>query len=621
MSAPTMHDPTDIHCHHNLIVALENLAGHRPTAPAVYVPGRAPLTYGDLGAQIRYVRERLNSWSIERGDVIAGVIPLRPEMAVACTTVPAAATFAPLSPAFTTEIYSALLARLRPKALIVPKDFDHPIRVAAQRLGVTEIELVPDPSAPAGMFTLELARQQASLAHTGSSRPEWAYLLTTSGTTGRPKIVPISHRKEALNAQTLGEWWRLSALDVGVHLVPLHHSHGLNTALLPGLLRGASVVCLPESDIDGFYAALDEYRVTWLTAVFTMHREILRRSPDFCEAVSRNKLRFIRVGSGRLEPDEVERMEQTFCAPLVTGFGITEAHMISGDPLPPRTRKRGSVGVPLCNQVAIMSEAGAICATGAMGEVVVRGPLVFDGYFDDAEATAAAFVDGWFRTGDLGRFDEDGYLYLVGRVKDIINRGGEKISPAEIDAAIEAIPGVRAAATFAIPHRSLGEEVVAAVVKESAATVEVSDIIDQVRQRMGPKRVPRKIYFVDELPRTETGKVRRSELPRLLGLDQSGVASPYESSVEASASMSSPLEVALVGLWCSVLQVSRVGVNDDFLQLGGDSARGVRLLASVKAVFGVDLSIQALSGNASTVAGMARAIEAARSVDTSVDHG
>ena len=292
---------------------------------------------------------------------------------------------------------------------------------------------------------------------------------------------------------------------------------------------------------------------------------------------------------------------------------MTEAYSITYNPLPPHTRKRGSVGVPSCNQVAVMSEAGAICAAGNVGEVVVRGPLVFDGYFDDAQATAAAFVDGWFRTGDLGRFDEDGYLYLVGRIKELINRGGEKISPVEIDAAIEAIPGVRAAATFAIPHRTLGEEVVAAVVKKGDVAIEASDIIDQVRQRMGPMRVPRKIYFVDQLPRTDSGKLRRSDLPRLLGLDQPDLTSAAGSRVEEPGTSASPLEAALAALWVSVLQVRSVGPDDNFFVLGGDSLSGARLLASVKAVFGVDLSLQSLFQNAVTVAGMARAIEAARS--------
>ncbi|MGZ8156213.1 MAG: AMP-binding protein [Burkholderiales bacterium] len=469
------------------------------------------------------------------------------------------------------------------------------------------------------MFTLELARQQASLARESPSRPDWAYVLTTSGTTGRRKLVPRSHRQLALYAQSLSECYHVAANDVGCHLVPMHHSHGLDAALMIPLQRGASVVCLPEFDIQGFFAALDEYRVTWLTAVFTVYREILRRAPDFCEAVAKNRLRFMRVGSGCLGPDEIDRIERTFGAPLLMGFGMTEARMITHDPLPPRMRKRGSVGVPLRNQVAIMSEAGAICATGYVGEVVVRGPLVFDGYFDDAQATAAAFVDGWFRTGDLGRFDEDGFLYLVGRIKDLINRGGEKISPVEIDAVIESHPDVYAAATFGVPHPTLGQEVVAAVVRKSDAAVGESEIIDRVRAQMGPLRTPRCIYFLDELPRTDSGKIRRSELSSRFGAKWMHASSIGETSVPATQHSESPLEAALTGLWSSVLEVSPVGMDDDFFLLGGDSLRAARLLTAVKSLFGIDLPIESMFHGAATVAGMARTIEQA--LNANIDHG
>ena len=599
-------------------LVLESFAVRQPAAPALHAPGRKTLTYADLGAQIRYVRERLANWGVARGDLIAGVIPQRPEMAVACATVPAAATFAPLSPTLTPYNYTELLTRLRPKALVVRKGQDHAVRAVARQCGIAEIDLAADLGAPAGMFTLDLLQRQESLSRGASSRPEWAYVLNTSGTTGRPKLVPLSHRRLALNAHAQGEWLQLATSDVGCHLVPSHHSLGLSSALMIPLLRGASVVCLPESDIDAFFAALGEYRITWLPAVFTVYRAILRRAPDFAEAVAGNSLRVMRLATGRLEPDEIERIEATFGAPLLTGFAMTEAYTITHEPLPPRARKRGSVGVPVCNEVAIMNESGAICATGVVGEIVVRGPMVFDGYFDDAQATAAAFVDGWFRTGDLGRFDEDGYLYLAGRIKDLINCGGEKISPVELDAAVEAIPGVLEAATFALNHRTLGEEVAVAVVKEGNVTITESDIIDRVRQRVGPRRAPRRIYFVDQLPRTYVGKVRRAELPRLLGLDQPGAAAPVEPAPQESATVPSALEAALAGLWISVLQVKHVGRDDDFFLLGGDSLRGARLLTSVNAVFGVELTIQALFGEASTVAGMARAIEKVRSAGATV---
>ena len=607
---------------------LETLASGQPTAPALHVPGRTTLTYWDLGAQIRYVRERLDSWGVEPGDVVVGVIPARPEMALACATVPAVATFAPLSPALMLDNYAELLARLRPKLLILPNGIDHPIRAAARRGGVAEVDLTADLGAPAGMFTLNLTRQDQSLTCGASSRPDWAYVLATSGTTGRPKLVPKSHRQIAVSAQARGDWLRLTTNDVGCHLVPMHHGHGLASALMVPLLRGSSVVCLPESDIDGLFAALDKYQLSWLTAGFTVHRAILQRASDFRDAVARNRLQWIRVGSGRLEPSEIDGFERTFGAPLLMGFNTSETFSITHDPLPPRRRKRGAVGLPLCSEVAVMSESGPSFAAGEVGEILVRGPMVFDGYFDDAQATAAAFVDGWFRTGDLGRFDEDGYLYLVGRIKDLINRGGEKISPLEIDATIEAIPGIRAAATFATPHRSLGEEVAAAVFKDGDVEMEASHIIDQVRRRMGQKRVPRQIYFVDALPRTDSGKVRRSELPRLLGLDEFATPAP-ETAAEAPVQMLSPLEAALVGLWSSVLQVSGIGANDDFFVLGGDSLRGAGLLTDVKAVFGVELTMQALFGEAATIAGMARAIEGMRSTkaaaverpQVSTDHG
>lgn len=503
--------------------------------------------------------------------------------------------------------------RLLPKALIVSEDLDHPVRLAARRCGVTEIELVPHLSGPPGMFTLEMTQPQASLARTASSRPEWAYLLATSGTTGRPKLVPRSHRQLALYARSLGECYGLSAKDVGCHLQPLHHTHGLDTALLTPLLRGASVVCLPEFDIDELFLALDEYRISWLTAVPTVYRAILRCAPNFGETVVRHGLRAMRVGSARLEQDEIDRIEQLFGVPLLVGFGMTEARMITHQPLPLRLRKRGAVGVRSCNEVAIRSAAGLLCANGEVGEVVVRGPLVFEGYFDDAAATAAAFVDGWFRTGDLGWLDEDGVLYLVDRIKDLINRGGENISPLDIDAAIVAMLGVREAATFAIPHQTLGEEVVAAVVRDGGVAIAASDIIQQVGQRRGPQRAPRQIYFVEELPRTDSAKVRRADLPRLLGLDQAEFMPTHSSRAEEPSAMASPLEAALAGLWAAALQVKTVRRDDNFLTLGGDSLGFTSLLTSVNTLFGVSLKIELLSGDDATVAGMAQAIAADQS--------
>ena len=590
---------------------LEALAARQPAAPAIHAPGRAPLRYAELGSQVRYVRERLGHWGIGKGDMVAGVVPSRPEMALACASVPAATTFAPLAPTLTAEVYCELLQRLRPKAILVPVQADHPARIAAQQCAVTELVLRPDPSAPAGMFSIDLAREQPSLTRSQSVPPEWAYIIRTSGTTGRAKLVPVSRNRLVLSAQQQGSWLQFSTSDVGCHLLPLHHTLGLSSGLMLPLLAGASVVCLPESDIEAFFAALTEYRITWLPAAFSHYPAILRRAAAFPETVRKNRLRCLRVAAGRLAPEEIDRIEQTFGVPLLVAFSMTEAFSITHEPLPPGVRKRGSAGVAVSNQVAIRSETGAFCASGESGEIVVRGSTVFHGYYDDAPATAAAFADGWFRTGDLGRFDEDGYLYIAGRIKDIINRGGDKISPAELDALIESHPDIAAACTFSVPHPTLGEELAAAVVTHDGAAVTEAEIIERVGRRMGPSMAPRRVYFVDRLPRSELGKVRRSELPRMLGLERDDLSARDRSSLEGSMPRSA-LEAALSGLWTLALQRRDVGVHDDFFLSGGDSLRATQLILGIKSLLGVELPLASLFGKATTIAGMAREIEAAR---------
>lgn len=592
--------------------ALEQLAHTQPGKPALHAPGRISLTYSHLGEQVRYVRHRLAGWEIARGSIVAGVIPERPELALACATITAGAAFAPLSPAFTTDVYAELLGRLQPKALVSTVGAEHPARIAARRCGVAEIALTADPSAPAGMFTLDLARDDKSRHEGRVLSSKIAYVLTTSGTTGMRKLVPLGDRQMILYARHANEWLQMSANDVGLNLQPMHLAGGLRTALLVSLLGGMSVVCLPEADVDALFAALDEYRPTWISMGFTVHRTLLRQALAHEQVLARCNLRFLRAVSGRLEPEEVERIEALFRAPVVVSLATSETFSVAMNPLPPRPRKRGSVGLPLCNEVAILGDDGSFCERGKTGEIVVRGPLVFDGYLDDPALNEASFTNGWFRTGDLGRFDEEGYLFLSGRATEVINRGGEKISPVEIDTVIGSLAGVQAAAVFGIPHRTLGEEMVAAVVRRDGATIEESDIIDRIRERMGPLRVPRRIYFVDELPRTDSGKIRRSELPRLLGLRQPDTASANEPHADESSASLSPLESALAGLWMSVLSTTRIERDDDFFVIGGDSLSGTRLLARVKAVFGVDLPIQALFQDAATLAGMAFAIEHAR---------
>jgi amino acid adenylation domain-containing protein len=599
--------------HENLTDAFGALGREQPAAPALQVPGRTALSYGDLGAQIRYVRERLGGWGIGPGDIVAGAVPSRPEMAVACATMPSSCTFAMLSPALPADAYVQLLVRMSAKAILAQQG-DHPIRLAARQLNIAEIDVVSDPDSPAGLFLLDCNRAGESLRVTKPAHPEFAYILTSSGTTGKVKLVPATHRQMLLS-RVQADWLRYSARDVCFHIRPVHLAGGMRGGLIAPLIGGASIVVLPESDVPALFAAIEQFRPTSLNVGFTVHRAVLRRAPEFQDAVRQSRFRFLRATAGRLEPEEIDRLEQVFSAPVVVGFGSSETGAISNDPLPPRVRKQGSVGLPLDapfgSQVQFIDNSGRFCQPGETGEIVVRGPLVFPGYLDDPELTAASFISDWFRTGDLGRIDEDGYIYLSGRIKEIINRGGEKISPIEIDAAIESLPGVREAGTVGIPHQTLGEEIVAAVVRDTSAAFDEAQVLEHLRQRLGSKRLPRRIHFIDRLPRTDNGKLQRAELVKMLELVQHADARGNSRAAAGEVPLS-PLEAALVGLWSSILQVRNVSRGDDFFLLGGDSLHGGQLITHVKALFGVELSIQVLFGTASTVAGMARAIETIR---------
>ena len=589
--------------------ALAMLSERQPAAPAIHVPGRAPLTYGDLGAQIRYVRDRLGNWGIRAGDIVCAALSSRPELAVAIATLPASCAFAPVDPSLPGDAYVALLLRMKARAILVASGDAHPLRFAARRLGIAEIELTSERDAAAGMFTLALGRSDAVPAVAPSVDPGVAYVLASSGTTGRRKLVPFEHRALLRYARAMADWLEFNAGDLGVHIMPLHLGNGLCANVVSPLVAGHATVCLPEADIVGFYESIEAFRPTFLIAGFAQFRAILRRAPEFSSAVAPNRLRFLRAGSGRLDPDDVDRLEQLFGAPMLVGLSSSETLQIAHDPLPPRRRKRGSVGLPVVNEVATLSDSGELEPRGGCGEIVVRGPLVFRGYLDDPALTAASFTDSWFHTGDLGRIDEDGYVHVTGRIKEIINRGGEKISPVEIDLAIESLPGVKDAATFGVPHPSLGEEVVAAVVREGNATIDEARVMEQVRAHAGVRKAPRRVYFVDHLPRTRGGKLRRNALAEWLSPGQDFTA-PDGGIAMARPASPSALEDELAQLWSSLLQTRAIGRDDDFFLLGGDSLLGIELIAHLKERFGIDLPIESLFGKAATVAGMARIIAA-----------
>ena len=487
-------------------------------AVAIAAPGRADLSYGELRRQAAETVTVLNGLGVGRDDAVAIVLPNGPEMASAFVSIAAGATTAPLNPAYRREEFEFYLQDLAARLLVVEAGSTSPAVDVARQLGIPIAELTVPAGAAAGRFNLRGAPGHA--ARSGPAEAgDVALVLHTSGTTSRPKIVPLTHANVCASAVNIATSLALTPEDRCLQVMPLFHIHGLIAALLSSLYAGASVNCTPGFNALQFFGWLTAIRPTWYTAVPTMHQAILARAARNQEAIDGARLRFIRSSSASLPPQVMTGLEKTFGSPLIEAYGMTEAaHQMTSNPLPPAGRFAGCVGVAAGPEVAIMDEQGRLLAVGAIGEVVIRGPNVTLGYRNNPVANAAAFTNGWFRTGDQGVLDAEGYLRLTGRLKEIINRGGEKISPREVDEVLLEHPAIAEVVTFAIPHPMLGEDVAAAVVLKPGVAATERDLRRFVGERLADMKVPRKILFLDEIPKGATGKLQRIGLAAKLGL-------------------------------------------------------------------------------------------------------
>ncbi|GAB4114271.1 MAG: acyl--CoA ligase [Rubrivivax sp.] len=498
------------------------LARGSEAAVALSAPGRPPLTHGALRALIAGTLARLNALGIGRNDRVAIVLDNGPEMAACFIACASGVTSAPLNPAYREDEFDFYLSDLRAKALIVARGSTSPVVAVAERHGVRVLDLVVPEGAPAGLFTLEPRVPGADVpAARGGFAEEGdvSMLLHTSGTTSRPKIVPLSQANLAASATHIRHTLQFTEQDCGLNIMPLFHIHGLIAGVLAPLAAGSQVFCTPGFNALKFFGWMDEAKPTWYTAVPTMHQAILARASKNLEVIARHPLRFLRSSSSSIPPQVIRELEETFKAPLIESYGMTEAtHQMASNPLPPAVRKPGSVGLAAGPEIAIMGEDGSLLPRGATGEIVIRGPNVTAGYENNPQANAEAFVNGWFRTGDQGVLDADGYLSLTGRLKEIINRGGEKISPREVDEILMDHPAVAQVVCFGMPHPKLGEEVAAVVVLREGAAATERELQAFVGTRAAEFKVPKKILFMDEIPKGATGKLQRIGLAAKLGL-------------------------------------------------------------------------------------------------------
>ncbi len=541
-------------------------------APALLAPGRAPLSYSRLLAQVDRTLTSLKAKGIGRGDRVAIVLPNGPEMAAAFLAVAAGAVCAPLNPTYRQAEFEFYLSDLEPRSMIVERDSAPAAIAAAEARGVEILYLRPLANAPAGAFLLE--GPESGAAAEPAEPNDVALVLHTSGTTSRPKQVPLTHANLCRSARNIAHALELTSADRCLNVMPLFHIHGLAAAVLATLASGAGVVCTPGFYAPRFFEWLDEFAPTWYTAVPTMHQTLLARTDG---QPRKSSLRFVRSCSAPLPPRVMAELERVFGVPVIESYGMTEAaHQMASNPLPPARRKPGSVGRAAGPEIAIMDDAGVLLPPGQTGEIVIRGSNVMSGYVSNPAANESAFSNGWFRTGDQGRCDDEGYLFISGRTKEIINRGGEKISPREIDEALLDHPAVAQALAFSIPDPRLGEDVAAAVVLKPGAAATESELREHAARRLADFKVPRCVVLLDEIPKGPTGKPQRIGLAAKLGLDK-----PCEAPRPAAEYVAprTPSEQLVARLWSEVLGRDRAGVRDNFLDSGGDSLLAAQLLA------------------------------------------
>jgi acyl-CoA synthetase (AMP-forming)/AMP-acid ligase II len=499
------------------------LAAGDADAPAIVGPSARPLSYGELRNLVKSTVLALNSVGLGRTDRVAIVLPGGPELATAFVGIAAGATAAPLNPAYRIDEFEFYLSDLGAKAIVVDQGSQSSARQVAERLGILVLELRADshPGSGAGAFALQQTGGTLKTPTLGgfASAEDVALLLHTSGTTSRPKLVPLTQRNVVASARNIRSTLNLGKGDRGLNIMPLFHIHGLIAGLLAPLAGGGQVFCTPGFNALKFFGWMSEARPTWYTAVPTMHQTILARAAHNPEVIQSNPLRFVRSSSASIPPQVITELEATFHAPLIEAYGMTEAsHQMASNPLPPAKRNPGTVGLAAGCEVAIMSEQGDLLPPDQTGEIVIRGENVTTGYEKNPAANSEAFRNGWFRTGDQGIVSAEGYITITGRLKEIINRGGEKISPREVDEVLMDHPDILQAVAFAVPHDKLGEEVAAAIVLREGASLAARDVREFAARRLADFKVPRAVFFVPEIPKGATGKLDRIGLAAKLGV-------------------------------------------------------------------------------------------------------
>jgi acyl-CoA synthetase (AMP-forming)/AMP-acid ligase II/acyl carrier protein len=560
-----------------ILEVLAAAKARRESAPAILAPARDGLSYAALYGEVERAGEVLAAMGVGRNSRVGISLSTGPEAAVTMLATMVWATAAPLAAGLSSDDYADLFARLRIDGVIVPDGERSPLAQAADAAGLRLVRLRA--AAAAIVVALSGDATSAASARVPPRPDDVALLLQTSGTTGRPKVVPITHAQLAWNARQAP----IDESDRYLSIGSIFSSTGLMNGLLSPLAAGASTVIAGDYDSARIVALLDAFKPTCLssspTILASMLDAVTRRPP-----AAPQSLRFVRSGSNALPAAIAQRLESALGVPVIQGYGMTETGYIAQNPLPPRERRAGSVGIAMGAELTIFRDDPQPSFDAGIGEILVRGPGVMHGYENDPEANKLAFRDGWFRTGDLGRIDNDGYLFITGRVSELINRGGVKVSPSEVDLAFLQHRAVLEAATFAVPHPSLGQDVVTAIVLREPGSASVQSLRSFALERLAPSKVPSSVVLVETIPKNSMGKVSRGAL-----LDKFA-PSLIVDYVEPRDSE----EALIAAIFAEHFGLAQVGALDHFFRLGGDSLRAARLLETLAKRCGFEIPLPML---------------------------
>ncbi len=464
---------------------------------------------------IKKNKKTLLDLNVQSNDVIAIVIDNGVQFVSSFFSIINSCVIAPLNPSYSETEYEFYYSDLKPKALVTDKGKEHPALIIAKKKKIKILDVKENI-----FINYNRTAIKKKVKYKKPCLNDTAIILHTSGTTSKPKMVALSHANLLNSCKNISNTLKLKKIDKNIILMPSFHIHGIVASILAPLYVGSKIVTLSKFNALSFYKFLDFHKPTWFTAVPTMLQGILDRAKNNNYIIKNSKLRFIRSSSASLPVNILKKLEQTFKVPVIESYGMTEAsHQMTSNLLPPFKRKPGSVGISKEVKVKIIDSSFKSLKNGKIGEVVIKGKNVLKGYIANKSINDKAFINGWFRTGDLGYFDRDNYLYITGRIKEIINRGGEKISPKEVDDVFILHPKIAKVITFSLKHEKLGEDIAAAVVLKENLKCTTSELKNFVKNKLAPFKIPRKIFFLKNIPVGATGKIQRIGLAKKIGIE------------------------------------------------------------------------------------------------------